>query len=109
MNQRTRLTLYMLAGLYLTYTGGKLCIEIIKGQPENFIIYTLFGVLFLGGGIVLFAKSLKEYIMGDYFFQNGKEEDEEEKTPDVDAYEQAAIETDVVETEKADNKDEENS
>ncbi|MCQ2507749.1 MAG: hypothetical protein MJ097_03040 [Dorea sp.] len=81
MNQRSRLTLYVLAGLYLLYTGVKLLGDVLRGNPGNFVVELIFGILFLVLGAGLAFYSAKEYWMGDYFYKTGENDTypEEEK------------------------------
>ncbi len=82
MNQRTRLLLYMLAGLYLAYTGGKLGMDVLGGNSENLILYVFFAVLFVAGGIVIFIYAAKELAKGRFEDQDQENKDAGDESDD---------------------------
>ena len=47
MQTKGRIMLMVIAGGYLAYLGGGLVTDAMKEKPENYILYTVVGVLFL--------------------------------------------------------------
>ncbi len=102
MNQRSRLTLYVLAGLYLLYTGVKLLGDVLRGNPGNFVVELIFGILFLVLGAGLAFYSAKEYWVGDYFHKTGENdtypEEETEETEGKNDETADSVTPEVIET-----------
>ena len=50
MNNKSRRTLYLVAGMYVFYLGIKLINSFIKGADGNPVVSLIAGILFLGCG-----------------------------------------------------------
>lgn len=87
MNDNSRRALYLVAGIYLVYLGGKLVWQFIKGIGGNPAVSIIGGVAFLFAGIFLVVDYIR-YKKRE-FLQKGTEQD---------------LEIDVIEGEKKDSK-----
>ena len=78
MQTKGRIMLMVIAGGYLAYLGGGLVTDAMKEKPENYILYTVVGVLFLIIGAACCLFNLKKYIKHEYRdpFKDAIEEDE---------------------------------
>ncbi len=79
-----RLTIRIIAGGYLAYVGFGLARDVIAEKPENYLVYLLFGVLFMAVGGAWCFLALRRYIKRDYeeLWEDPKDEGKEEK--DID-------------------------
>ena len=89
MQTKGRIMLMVIAGGYLAYLGGGLVTDAMKEKPENYILYTVVGVLFLIIGAACCLFNLKKYIKHEYRdpFKDAIEEDgasEEDAEPSDD-------------------------
>ena len=81
MQTKGRIMLMVIAGGYLAYLGGGLVSDAMKERPENYILYTVVGVLFLVIGAACCLFNLKKYIKHEYRdpFKDAIEEEEAEE------------------------------
>lgn len=86
MNENSRRALYLVAGMYLIYLGGKLVWQFMKGTGGNPTVSIIGGVIFLFVGVFLVV----DYIRGKKreFLQKDMEQE---------------TETNVIESEKVDS------
>lgn len=61
MNEKSWITLRIIAGGYLAYLGFNLLKNVIAGKPENSLIFIICGVLFLVIGLGYLVKAIKQY------------------------------------------------
>ena len=87
MQTKGRIMLMVIAGGYLAYLGGGLVSDAMKERPENYILYTAVGVLFLVIGAACCLFNLKKYIKHEYRdpFKDAIEEEEAEEKPSDEA------------------------
>lgn len=87
MQTKGRIMLMVIAGGYLAYLGGGLVSDAMKERPENYILYTVVGVLFLVIGAACCLFNLKKYIKHEYRdpFKDAIEEEEAEEKPSEEA------------------------
>lgn len=87
MQTKGRIMLMVIAGGYLAYLGGGLVSDAMKERPENYILYTVVGVLFLVIGAACCLFNLKKYIKHEYRdpFKDAIEEEEAEEKPSDEA------------------------
>lgn len=75
MSENSRRTLYMIAGLYLIYSGGNLTMSVIKGKADNTTIMLIAGIAFLFVGI-FFVVDYIRYRKKSFSQQNTEAEKE---------------------------------
>lgn len=63
---KRRLTVRIIAGGYLAYTGFGLVRDVMAERPENYPMYLLFGAFFMAVGGAWCLLALKRYIRHDY-------------------------------------------
>ena len=81
-----RLFLYIVAGGYVAYTGFGLSQNALTQRPDSYMIYLIFGVLFIAIDGVLAVSSARKLLKGDYVdFAGGNPDTEQER---LDASEQ---------------------
>lgn len=86
------LMLWCLAGIYLLYTGYRLCSNVVQGKDGGGIGFLLAGILFLaiGGGLVFLG--LKGYLKA-----NKREKEEEKKAAEAAAAEEPEVAEEISE------------
>jgi uncharacterized membrane protein YcjF (UPF0283 family) len=62
MNEKSRLTLRVVAGLYLAYLGVKMIQGLIADKPENMIFMLIMAVIFVIVGVLFIILSVKSVI-----------------------------------------------
>ncbi len=62
MNEKSRLTLRVVAGLYLAYLGVKMIQGLIADKPENMIFMIIMAVIFVIVGVLFIVFSVKGVI-----------------------------------------------
>ena len=87
MNDNSRRALYLVAGVYLVYLGGKLVWQFLKGIGGNPAVSIIGGVVFLFAGIFLVVDYIR-YKKREFLQKGTKQE----------------LEIDVIKGEKKDSK-----
>ena len=87
MNDNSRRALYLVAGVYLVYLGGKLVWQFINGIGGNPAVSSIGGVVFLFAGIFLVVDYIR-YKKREFLQKGTKQE----------------LEIDVIKGEKKDSK-----
>lgn len=59
MSNNTRHGLWLIAGGYLTYNGIDLVRNVIKEKPDNYILFSVAGILFILFGIFMVVQAIK--------------------------------------------------
>ena len=111
MQTKGRIMLMVIAGGYLAYLGGGLVTDAMKEKPENYILYTVVGVLFLIIGAACCLFNLKKYIKHEYrdpfkdaIEEDGASEEDAEPSDDTVSVEEKEI-ISVKESETSDESD----
>lgn len=80
---RSRVFFRVIVGGYLAYTGFSLVGNAMKERPDNYILYTVIGVLFLVAGVAWCASALLRIVRHEYDDGMGEGPSiEEEKEPE---------------------------
>lgn len=91
--------LWVLAGLYLLYTGYSLCQGVIRGQEGSGPIFLIAGIVFLVIGAYLTIKGAK-----NLWFRDKEKSSGGEKTEDTEGQEAIPEETKAASDEKTDQR-----
>lgn len=83
MNDRTRSIFKVIAGGYLAYLGVTLCRDVLKARPDNYVLFLIAGVVFIGVGGYLAFINLKEMAIANKANHENEEELEEDSEQDV--------------------------
>ena len=63
---RSRVVFRVIVGGYLAYTGFSLVGNAMSDRPENYVLYTVIGILFLIIGVAWCASALIRFARHDY-------------------------------------------
>lgn len=83
-----QITIRIIAGGYLAYLGFGLVRDMLMKRPDHYIIYLLFGILFIVVGGIWCFLALKRYLRHDFadigensksIHENEKEEEDESR------------------------------
>ncbi|HAX52762.1 MAG TPA: hypothetical protein DIW07_16310 [Lachnospiraceae bacterium] len=78
MNEKSRIVLRLVAGLYLVYTGIKLIQGLMADKPANMVIMSIIAVVFIIVGAVFAIFSIKDMRGLKGIEASGEQSDEEE-------------------------------
>ena len=81
MNNKSRITLYLVAGIYIIYLGINLVKGYINGEGGNPTVSLIGGIVFLAVGVWMFVSSIRKMVCAFKEAQN--EEVEEQDAPEV--------------------------
>ena len=99
MNNRGQMLFRIIAGIYLAYQGVNLLTKVIRNNPDNYMLYAVFAIVFIVVGVVfliwavkLLVKSEKEDIeiksyQGEVTEDNESSEITEEVIAEIEAEE----------------------
>ena len=59
-NNKARNGLWLVVGAYLAYTGFTLAKNVLNDRPDNYMLLAAAGILFIGVGIAVVVRSVKE-------------------------------------------------
>ncbi|MCI8561016.1 MAG: hypothetical protein HFH03_07860 [Dorea sp.] len=91
---KSRLYIYIIAGGFLAYNGFGLAKSALTQRPENYIVYSVIGVLFIVIGGFIAVKNVLKISRGDYIdpmesleeeLLEDTKEDIEDKEPESDS------------------------
>lgn len=77
MNRKNGSIIWVLAGGYLVYTGGKLITEVIAAKPNGYQFMIVFGVIFIVFGGVLALKNISGLLKSSGVSETDPEETDE--------------------------------
>ena len=79
MSNRTRYGLWLVAGVYLAYNGISLFVDAMKERPDNYIMFSAAGALFVLFGAYIAMQGIK----GMRKKQDSKESQSEKEEAEV--------------------------
>lgn len=82
MTTQGRLMILILAGGYLIYQGGTLIKNVCTERTDNYLVFMLFGIVFLILGVLFVGVNMKKLVKHEYMdpFEELESDDEDEET-----------------------------
>lgn len=77
-NNKTRQGLWLVVGAYLAYTGFTLAKRVLEDKPDNSTLLLVAGVTFVGVGIAVVIRSIKELRKPEEEVEDTADEGEED-------------------------------
>lgn len=87
MSNKSRNVLWIVAGMYLSWTGFNLLQNVLGTDVDKKVLFIIFAVIFMGGGIFLIAYALRNLYKNIYLEDTVEVDEEDAKEGAIEAEE----------------------